>query len=90
MAEPPASGDSLKTIVLAVPGIEVHVSPFGATLVKILVPDKHGDVDDVALGYDNFASYDGTEERPYFGAIDVDIVHKVVSDILHTESIIYR
>jgi aldose 1-epimerase len=79
MAEPPASGDSLKTIVLAVPGIEVHVSPFGATLVKILVPDKHGDVDDVALGYDNFASYDGTEERPYFGAIVGRVANRIAS-----------
>ena len=56
----------LAEIVLRAPGIEVHVSPYGATVTKILVPDRDGVVDDVALGYDHLASYQRGDDRPYF------------------------
>jgi len=62
-----ASG--LETIVLRARGIELHVSPFGATVTRLLVPDKRGRADDVVLGYDALARYDASEDRPYFGAV---------------------
>ena len=34
--------DALKTIVLRGAGLEVHVSPLGATLTKIFAPDRTG------------------------------------------------
>ena len=49
MASPDDGADALRTIVLRAPGIEVHVSPFGATITRILVPDRDGVVADVAL-----------------------------------------
>lgn len=33
------------------------VSDLGATLVKLLVPDSHGNLDDIVLGYDSPAGY---------------------------------
>ena len=36
----------------------VSVSDFGANIVNILVPDKNGKVEDVALGYDNVRQYE--------------------------------
>jgi aldose 1-epimerase len=35
----------------------VEISEYGAVIVKILVPDKNGHVDDIQLGYDNLWGY---------------------------------
>ena len=32
----------MRTVVLKAKGIEVHASPFGATITKIIVPDRDG------------------------------------------------
>jgi aldose 1-epimerase len=40
-------------------GMVVAVSSLGAKLLQILVPDRHGQVDDVVLGYDNLAAVQG-------------------------------
>ena len=37
--------------------LEVVVSNYGCTLVKVLMKDQAGNVDDVVLGYDDFKSY---------------------------------
>jgi hypothetical protein len=37
-----AMADSLKAVVLRGAGLEAHVSPLGATLVKLLAPDRDG------------------------------------------------
>jgi hypothetical protein len=34
--------DSLKAVVLRGAGLEAHISPLGATLVKLLAPDRDG------------------------------------------------
>lgn len=47
-------------------GMEVAVSNYGATLVRILVPDKNGNMQDVVLGYDNVEAYE--KRDVYFGA----------------------
>ena len=38
-------------------GMEVVVSDFGATLVKVLVPDRDHILRDVVLGYDTVEGY---------------------------------
>ena len=48
-------------------GMEMQVSDFGATLVALLVPDKHGVKRDVVLGYDDPAGYEGPAGT-FFGA----------------------
>ncbi len=47
-------------------GMEIVVSDYGAVLVKILVPDRDGRVQDVALGYDGVGGYEAGSL--YFGA----------------------
>jgi aldose 1-epimerase len=47
-------------------GVSVSVMNYGATIVKIMAPDRTGKFDDVVLGFDHFAPYLHTE--PYFGA----------------------
>jgi aldose 1-epimerase len=47
-------------------GMSVSIMDYGATVVKIVVPDRNGRFDDVALGFDTFAPY--LTATAYFGA----------------------
>jgi aldose 1-epimerase len=47
-------------------GMQVVISDFGGTVVSIKVPDRHGKIGDVVLGYDNLAGYQ--EGTASFGA----------------------
>ena len=38
-------------------GLSVSIMDYGATVVKIMAPDRNGKLDDIALGFDRFAPY---------------------------------
>ena len=48
-------------------GMTANIISFGATVTKLLVPDKTGEFRDVQLGYDDLKSYE--EGSTFFGAI---------------------
>ena len=72
-----SSSDPLRTVVLRAEGIEARVSPFGATVTHVLVPDRDGVVADVVLGYDDLESYRDPADRPYFGAVVGRVANRV-------------
>jgi aldose 1-epimerase len=47
-------------------GLSVGIMDYGATIVKILAPDRNGKFDDVVLGFDKFSPY--LHQTAYFGA----------------------
>ena len=47
-------------------GMSVSIMNYGATIVKIMAPDRDGKLDDVVLGFDHFAPY--ITARSHFGA----------------------
>lgn len=47
-------------------GMQVAVTSYGARIVSINVPDRHGNMADVVLGFDNLEGYLGKD--PFFGA----------------------
>ena len=47
-------------------GMQIAVSDYGATLVKVIVPDARGQKRDVVLGYDDAAGYEAGDK--FFGA----------------------
>lgn len=57
--------------------LEVVVSNYGCTIIKVLMEDKDGNVDDVVLGYDDFQSYQTLDA--YLGAL----VGRVANRIKH-------
>ena len=59
-------------------GMRVKISDFGALLVAIEVPDKNGQLADVALGYNTLAEYQ-QDTSTYFGAV----VGRVANRIAH-------
>ncbi len=48
-------------------GMKVEITNYGGIVTSLLVPDRHGKFEDVALGFDNIDDY--LAEHPYFGAI---------------------
>ncbi|XP_011146181.1 aldose 1-epimerase isoform X2 [Harpegnathos saltator] len=48
-------------------GQEVDIVTYGATVTAIRTPDKHGNIEDVVLGFDNIEGY-LSPNNPYFGA----------------------
>src|ERR1700677_2292749 len=47
-------------------GMSISIMDYGATIVKIMAPDKNGKLDDVVLGFDSFEPY--LHVTTYFGA----------------------
>ena len=38
-------------------GVEVHISPLGGVIQRLLVPDRDGNLEDIVLGYDDIEQY---------------------------------
>src|SRR6266536_1980373 len=48
-------------------GLEARIMTYGGAVVSLKVPDRHGKLGDVVLGYDTLEGY--LKNSPYFGAI---------------------
>jgi aldose 1-epimerase len=48
-------------------GLRARIATYGATLVSLEVPDRHGAYDDIVLGFDSLDPY--LVEHPYFGSV---------------------
>ncbi len=48
-------------------GVEVKITNYGGIVTSIIVPDKNGEFDDIALGFNRLDPY--LKGHPYFGAI---------------------
>lgn len=48
-------------------GLRARILTYGATLVEMSVPDRHGKLADVTLGFDDLERY--TKPHPFFGSI---------------------
>lgn len=60
------NGESCHLYTITCGEITAKVTDLGATLVRLYIPGKDGQVDDVVLGYDTPAGY--LESETYFGA----------------------
>ncbi|WP_146598538.1 aldose epimerase family protein [Novipirellula aureliae] len=62
--------DSIKLYTLKnQSGMTVKLTNYGATITSIIVPDREGNMVDVALGYNRVEGYLNAVDKPYFGAI---------------------
>jgi len=48
-------------------GLTVKITNYGGIIVSVLAPDRHGQFDDVVLGFDTLAGY--LQKHPFFGAL---------------------
>lgn len=61
---------------LRVPGLEVDVTDYGATLVAVRMPDRAGFVGDVVLGFDDVSGYQSGENQ-YFGCTTGRVCNRI-------------
>jgi aldose 1-epimerase len=62
------TGQPTELFTLTVPdGASVEITNYGGIVTRVRVPDRAGTLGDVALGYDDLASYEA--DSPYFGAL---------------------
>lgn len=50
-------------------GVVVKITNYGATITSILVPDRDGNMADVALGFNCVEGYMDAVDHPYFGCV---------------------
>jgi len=61
-------GEQVELFTLENGAVRARLTNFGATLVSLEVPDRHGERADVVLGFDTLREYD-SPRNPYFGGI---------------------
>lgn len=69
-------------------GASVSVSDFGATLVKCIVPDKKGELRDIALGFDSVTPYTG--DAGSIGALCGRFANRIANGELVLDGKLYR
>jgi aldose 1-epimerase len=63
-----ASGEPVELYTLTnVHGLEAQIMTYGGTVISLKVPDRHGKLGDIVLGYDSLDGY--LKNSPYFGSI---------------------
>jgi len=56
-------------------GLRVEVMDYGASIVRLLTPDRTGKVADVTLGFSNFADY--AKKSPFFGSVVGRVANRI-------------
>ncbi|HUI70186.1 MAG TPA: aldose epimerase family protein [Spirochaetia bacterium] len=59
-------GDEITQFALEAGSVSIELISYGATLSSVRIPDRHGHVEEVALGFDTLEGY--LNPHPYFGA----------------------
>ncbi|MBN2175568.1 MAG: galactose mutarotase [Bacteroidales bacterium] len=69
-------------------GMQVKLSNYGGIVTSIVVPDKHGMMDDVVLGFDDLDGY--LKNEPYFGAIVGRYANRIAKGKFSLEGVEYN
>jgi aldose 1-epimerase len=82
------AGESVVAYTLATTGgATATVITYGATLIRLKVPDKNGNLGDVVLGFDNLQQYEN--ESPYFGATVGRICNRIAKGMFSIDNAHY-
>lgn len=69
-------------------GMEVHFTDYGANIIKIIVADKDGHLDDIALGYDSISDYE--DNNPGFGSFIGRHANRIKDGTFELNNLIYK
>jgi aldose 1-epimerase len=69
-------------------GITVKVMNYGATLVSLAMPDKNGNLSDIALGFDTLDGY--FKDHPYFGVTVGRYANRIGKAKFTLDGIVYK
>jgi aldose 1-epimerase len=70
-------------------GMKVAITNYGGRIVSLLVPDRHGKMDDVVLGFDNLEGYLGKND-PFFGALVGRYANRIAHARFTLDGVEYR
>jgi aldose 1-epimerase len=70
-------------------GASVSIVTYGATLTNVMVPDKDGKLGDVALGFDDLAGYESSD-NPYFGATVGRVCNRIAKGTYTVDGTVYH
>uniref|UniRef100_A0A336MR65 Aldose 1-epimerase n=1 Tax=Culicoides sonorensis TaxID=179676 RepID=A0A336MR65_CULSO len=65
--------------------VKIEVISYGVIIKSINIPDKHGKVQDVALGFDSIEGY-LRSDNPYFGALIGRVANRVGNGIIKIQN----
>lgn len=71
-------------------GMEVDIMTYGGIITRWLTPDRHGELGDIALGYDNLDGYLANVNNPYFGALVGRYANRIAKGTFHIDGSTYR
>lgn len=69
-------------------GAQVSITEYGGIVVSLKVPDRDGNLGDVALGYDNLDAY--VQDTPYFGAITGRYANRIAAGRFEIDGAAYE
>jgi len=69
-------------------GMVAEVANYGATLLRLLVPDDAGSTTNIVLGFDNMAQYQ--KESPYFGSTVGRVANRIAKGEFELDSKRYK
>lgn len=69
-------------------GMESKITNYGGRIVTLLAPDRHGNLDDLVLGFDDLEAY--LEENPYFGSLIGRCANRIENAGITVEGAEYR
>jgi aldose 1-epimerase len=81
-------GTPVHEFTLTQPGIEVKLLNYGGILTSIVVPDRHGALHNVTLGFDTLEDY--ISKSPYFGCITGRYANRIANGRFTLDGIEYR
>ncbi|AFL82985.1 galactose mutarotase-like enzyme [Belliella baltica DSM 15883] len=88
------NGEEIQLYTLEIPGIiKASVMNYGATLTHLYVPDRHGKMEDIVLGFDDFEGYlseDYQENYCYLGSTIGRIGGRIKGNQFDLEGISYK
>jgi aldose 1-epimerase len=68
--------------------MEVKIITFGGIITSIKVPDRHGNWENVALGFDNLQDYE--TKNPYFGCITGRYANRIAKGQFTLDGVTYQ
>jgi aldose 1-epimerase len=69
-------------------GMEARIMTYGGIVVSLKVPDRHGKLGNVVLGYDHLEGY--LENNPYFGALIGRYANRIAQGSFTLDSTAYQ
>ena len=71
-------------------GLTVTLTSYGAAVVAIHAPDRHGTLADIVLGHDTLEGFLDAARNPYFGCVVGRYANRIASGRFHLNGVDYQ